>query len=102
MKPYGQKQEKTVKGIHNSDNCGCEICNTGAWKVLKSRERKHYYIEDEEPVSFDDIEAMIVIEPFGDIFKAIYTPLNIEVVGMTPDHAIHKAYEDFIIKTEIL
>ena len=60
MKPYGQKPEKTKKGLHNSDNCGCEICNTGGWKVLKSRERHdNEEVEDflnTEEISQDELE----------------------------------------------
>ena len=40
MKPYGQKKIKSTLGIHNSDKCHCEVCNTKGWKKSKSRERQ--------------------------------------------------------------
>lgn len=104
MKPYGQKKEKAKLGIHPSDRCGCEVCNTGGWKVLKSRERASIHVELNEPLNFDDIEAMIVVETYkDDLFKAFYEPLGIAVVGFTPEHAIGKVHEAFqdLIKTEI-
>jgi len=103
MKPYGQKKEKTLKGIHNSDNCGCEICNTGGWKVLKSRERKptdpelHVNYTD---LIFEDIEHMVFVERIDqegkELFRATCNSPKLDVIGMTPDHAIHKAYEEFV------
>jgi predicted RNA-binding protein len=40
MKPYGQKNKKSKLGIHNSDKCHCELCNTKGWKKFKSRDRQ--------------------------------------------------------------
>lgn len=39
MKPYGKKKEKTRLGLHESDICGCEVCNNSKWKISKCRER---------------------------------------------------------------
>jgi hypothetical protein len=97
MKPYGQKQEKSHLSGHTSDQC--DICSNRGWKVLKSRERASIHVELNSPLNFDDIEAMIVVETYkDDLFKAFYEPLGIEVVGMTPEHAIgkvHEAFQDF-------
>src|SRR6478735_11490430 len=99
MKPYGQKKEKTRKGMHNSDNCGCEICNTVGWKVLKSRERKtvsdelNLTLPEDPKLTYDDFSEMVVVVPFENsigenLFRAIYHPLAITCVGVTPEHAI--------------
>jgi len=40
MKPYGQKLSKSRLGIHASDHCGCETCNTYNWKKSKTTARK--------------------------------------------------------------
>lgn len=100
MKPYGQKQEKTLKGMHNSDNCSCEICNNGRWKIAKSRSRHPVDFESYTNLQFEDIEHMVVVERFEkdgkELFRAICNSLKLNSVGMTPDHAIQKAYEEFV------
>lgn len=65
MKPYGQKHKKSKLGIHNSDKCGCELCNTGGWKKLKSRERSSIkteiqsnYEDTAEPILPIDCEGL--------------------------------------------
>ncbi len=40
MKPYGIKSKKAKLGIHDSDVCDCELCNTKGWKKSKKRQRK--------------------------------------------------------------
>ncbi len=103
MKPYGQKHEKSLKGLHSSDHCSCEICNTSGWKVLKSRERKPADPEfhlNYTNIQFEDIEDMVFVERFEkegkEFFRATCNSLKLNAIGMTPDHAIQKAYEEFV------
>lgn len=39
MKAYGIKHQKSKLGIHDSDKCGCEVCNNQNWSIIKRRER---------------------------------------------------------------
>jgi len=39
MKAYGIKHQKSKLGIHDSDRCGCTLCNNKDWSVVKGRER---------------------------------------------------------------
>lgn len=55
MKPYGQKPQKSKSGVHSSDKCNFQSCNTGEWKILKKRERKHFNVLDQ---SLNNIHIM--------------------------------------------
>lgn len=106
MKPYGKKKSKTKLGLHNSDKCHCELCNTFGWKIFKSRERHNNEAVDEffnskEITPYDELERIVLqryedgvpchTEGWGDeTFVARYNPLGIEVVGVTPEHAMDK------------
>ena len=72
MKPYGQKHKKTTLGHHNSDNCGCEVCNTGGWKISKSRERQDIT---------NEIDTLYM--EGGDHWIGCYKPLGISIIGKT-------------------
>lgn len=82
MKTYGKKHKKSKLGIHNSDVCGCEVCNTHGWKVSKSRERQ-------------DITSEIQTMYIDDCWIACYKSLNISVIGVTEDIAIHGVQEAY-------
>lgn len=108
MRPYGQKKEKTLRGIHTSDSCGCEICNTGGWKIHKSRERHNteeledYYESKDTVIDFCELEYTVKVRAEDDRFIASSNVLGLELMGVTPEHAIGKVHEAFeIIKTEL-
>lgn len=99
MKPYGQKHKKSKLGIHNSDVCHCEVCNTGGWNKSKSRERTsekselNSLPEEDKYVDFSEVEYLVQVkrmepEDGREYFIAYYKPLGISVIGVTPDHAM--------------
>lgn len=95
MKPYGKKHKKSKLGIHGSDNCGCEVCNTGGWKVSKSRERQDIT---------NEIQTLHM--DGGDVWCGCYKPLGISVIGKTENDVIEgvkTAYDTHfpLIKIEI-
>lgn len=96
MKPYGQKQEKTRRGIHNSDNCGCEICNTGGWKVLKSRARHDSeevddFLTSNEISQFEELEYTVKIRAIDDqLFEASSNVFEEKALAIDPDEAREK------------
>lgn len=95
MKPYGQKQQKS-KFRYKCGHPKCIICTTAGWDVFKSRERGEVDYEDESLEFYDDyLDGMIVVEPYGDDFKAISNYLNFEVLGVTPEHALGKVWRTY-------
>jgi arginine deiminase len=84
MKPYGKKHKKSKRGIYSSDECGCQACNTHAWKVSKSRERQDIT---------NEIQTMYM--EGGDFWVACYKPLGISVIGVTEDISIQGVKEAY-------
>ena len=64
MKPYGQKKKKSTLGIHCSDRCDCEVCNTKGWKKSKSRERKSIKTEIQSDYE-NAVEAVLQVDDEG-------------------------------------
>lgn len=58
MKPYGKKHKKSTLGIHDSNKCGCEVCNNLGWKISNKRERK--LIKTEIQFAYEDAAEPIL------------------------------------------
>jgi len=90
MKPYGKKPKKSKLGIHSSDACGCEVCNTHGWKVSKSRERQDIT---------EEIQTLYM--KGGGCWVGYYKPLGISVIGETEGivmDGVQEAYDSYLTK----
>jgi hypothetical protein len=58
MKPYGKKHKKSTLGIHDSNICGCEVCNNLGWEISNKRERK--LIKTELQFQYEETDSPIL------------------------------------------
>ena len=108
MKPYGQKKAKAKLGIHPSDRCGCEVCNTGGWKVLKSRERHNdeeildYHLSKDTVIDFCELEYTVKVRlEEDDTFRALSNVIDIQARAIDPDEALEKVANIFYKQNQI-